>query len=173
MSSKHPVVLIVATSQQAGKSTGAHFVAGMIDAPFISTSRVISERVEDKLDLERGIIPATRARDSEAYRQDLIDEGNRMDEEGQPAGVAALARGFRVIEGIRRADELRQTIAHAQRLYGQSPLVICIERPGGPALNDNTEAAGLKELADEVIANDGDFESLRLKLRAVLEHHAH
>ena len=171
MRKANKVVLIVATSQQAGKSTGAHFVAGMLDAPYISTSRIISERVEDRLGLARGSIPAIRAHDAEAYRDELINEGNHMDDLGKPPGVVALERGYRVIEGIRRTNELVQTVAYAQHMYGLRPLVVCIERPGGPPLNDNTQAAGLRQHADELILNDGDFESLRLKIKEVLERH--
>jgi len=162
------VVLIVATTQQAGKSTAAQFLADRLGTTAMSTSAAIAERVEEQLGLPAGTIVATRAVSPEKFRPELIAEGDRMAAAGLAPGIVAVQRGHRVIDGIRREQELRDTIVQAERLFGRKPVVICLERPGSTS-NDNTESAALRRLSDYVVQNDGSIRSFLGKLAQILD----
>ena len=165
---ENAVILIVATTQQAGKSTAAQFLAERLKTTAMSTSAAIAERVEEQLGLAPGTIVAVRAQSPEKFRPELIAEGDRMAAAGLPPGIVAVQRGHRVIDGIRREQELRDTIAQAELLFGRKPVVICLERPGSTS-NDNTEAAALRRLSDHVVTNDGSLSSFRGKLARILD----
>jgi hypothetical protein len=163
------LVLIVATSEQAGKTTAAAECARLLGLPSASSSRPISAAVERKLGLAAGTIAAARAKDPEHYRRELIEEGDRMAAAGLTPGQACLREGYRIIDGIRRVAELEATCAEA-RAMGLRPLVICLSRPG-LAARDNTEVAGLRSMADAHISNDGTLDDLRAKVAEVLRRH--
>lgn len=108
--------------------------------------------------------------------RDSLDEpkaaGCDIDETALHRVPSALIRvhfhhGARVIDGVRRRSEL----VHARDVltwFGYRSLVIYVDRPGGPAIEDNTE--DLRDLADEVITNDGTEEQLTgPKVREVLD----
>ena len=168
----HPVtILVVALAPQSGKSTVATEAARLMGTTWINSSAVIAERLEERLSLPAGRIAETRKLDHEAYRPALIEEGNRMVAEGTSPGVECVRRGYRVIDGIRRRDELEAAIAEIRARGGRS-LVICVRRPDAPALTDNTEAAALAALADATIANDGSLTQLRRRTAVTLRRHA-
>ena len=167
----HPVtILVVALAPQSGKSTVATEAARLMGTTWINSSAVIAERLEERLSLPAGRIAETRKLDHEAYRPALIEEGNRMVAEGTSPGVECVRRGYRVIDGIRRRDELEAAIAEIRARGGRS-LVICVRRPDAPALTDNTEAAALAALADATIANDGSLTQLRRRTAVTLRRH--
>jgi single-stranded-DNA-specific exonuclease len=147
------VFLIIATRKQSGKSTAAKILAKFTGAREIGTSAIINEIVEQEHDLPAGTIARTRATDPEAYRPELIATGNRMDDMGQTVGVLAQQRGYRIIEGIRRTGELRKAIDFAREHSSRPPFVICLENPDSTVPADNTEADGLRALADVIIPN--------------------
>jgi hypothetical protein len=168
----HPVtILVVALAPQSGKSTVATEAARLMGTTWINSSAVIAERLEQRLGLPAGRIAEARRLDHDAYRPALIEEGNRMAAEGTSPGVECVRRGYRVIDGIRRRDELEAAVAEIRARGGRS-LVICVRRPDAPALTDNTEAAALAALADATIANDGSLTQLRRRTAATLRRHA-
>jgi single-stranded-DNA-specific exonuclease len=148
------VFLVIATRKQSGKSTAAKILAKLTGAREIGTSIIINEIVEKEHDLASGTIARARIDNPEAYRPELIATGNRMDDEGQTVGVVALTRGYRIVEGIRRTDELRKAIDYTRAHTGRAPFVICLENPDASVPADNTEAEGLRALADVVIPNN-------------------
>lgn len=160
-------VLVVALAPQSGKSTVAAEAARLLHTPWINSSAVIAERLEQRLGLPAGRIAETRAVDHEAYRPALIEEGNRMAAEGTSPGVECVRRGYRVIDGIRRREELEAAI-HEVRARGGLPIVICVRRPDAPALADNTESVALASLADVTIDNDGPLSRLRRRTSSAL-----
>lgn len=76
--------------------------------------------------------------------------------------------GYNVIDGIRRKAELKE-FRGALNWNGVRSLVVWIDRPGFPTVEDNTEVG--PEMADELVLNDGTIDDLRVKLKAVLEKH--
>ena len=90
-----------------------------------------------------------------------------MAAEGTSPGVECVRRGYRVIDGIRRREELEAAVAEV-RARGGLPIVICVRRPNAPALADNTESAALAALADVIIENDGPLSRLRRRTSAAL-----
>ena len=153
-------VFVVATAPQSGKSTVAAEAARLLETGWINSSAVIAERVERRLGLPYGYVAETRAADHEAFRPELIEEGDRMAAEGTSPGVECVRRGYRVIDGIRRREELEAAVAEV-RAGGGRPLVLCVRRPDAPALADNTEAAALESLADRLLVNDAGLDHLR------------
>ena len=160
-------ILVVALAPQSGKSTVAAEASRLLGSPWINSSAVIAERLEQRLGLTKGQIAAARTIDHDAYRPALIEEGNRMAAEGTSPGVECVRRGYRVIDGIRRRTELEAAVAEIRRAQGL-PIVICVRRPNAPALADNTEAAALAALADVIIDNDGPLSRLRRQTASVL-----
>ena len=163
-------ILVVALAPQSGKSTVAAEASRLLGSPWINSSAVIAERLEQRLGLPKGRIAEARAVDHEAYRPALIEEGNRMSAEGTSPGVECVRRGYRVIDGIRRREELEAAVAEV-RLRGGLPIVICVRRPHAPALADNTESAALAAQADVIIDNDGALSRLRRRTASVLRRH--
>jgi hypothetical protein len=128
---------------------------------------MILERAERRLDLEPGAILRARRSNPANYRPELVDEGNRMAAEGMSPGLLCVLAGYRVIDGIRRGEELAASIAEA-RHRGLEPFVVCVERAAGAHATDNTEAATLRAMADAVIKNDGRMAELEAASRAAL-----
>jgi hypothetical protein len=160
-------ILVVALAPQSGKSTVAAEASRLLGSPWINSSAVIAERLEQRLGLAKGQIAAARVIDHDAYRPALIEEGDRMAAEGTSPGVECVRRGYRVIDGIRRRTELEAAVAEIRRTQGH-PIVICVRRPNAPALADNTEAVALAALADVIIDNDGPLSRLRRQTASVL-----
>ncbi len=74
--------------------------------------------------------------------------------------------GVNVIDGVRRKQELSDSIKHLE-WNGVRSLVIWVERPGVEILQDNTELTQTD--AHEVVQNDGTLEDLKEKMKVVLE----
>jgi hypothetical protein len=74
--------------------------------------------------------------------------------------------GRNLIDGVRRRIELQEA---RERLEwnGVRHLTIWVDRPGEPAVDDNTELTA--EDADEVITNDCSLEELKQRLVTVLD----
>jgi hypothetical protein len=167
---------VIATRKQSGKSAAGKILGRLSGLPEIGTSTIISEIAEADHGLAAGTIRAARDRDPEAYRKELIATGNRMDDEGRPAGIIGLERGYRIVEGIRRVDELHQAIAYVREHAGSAPYIICLENPDASMdAADNTEAAGLRAAADVIISNNpkkGTLDELEEKLYATVARQA-
>lgn len=122
----------------------------------------------------------------ESYRDTLIEAGDflvgKIDKIHLPAadehfeqGVyripSGLVRtlymnGFNVIDGVRRREELSDSIKHLD-WNGVRTLVIWVERPGTEVIQDNSELTQAD--AHEVVINDGTLDELKEKLKGVIE----
>lgn len=76
--------------------------------------------------------------------------------------------GVNIIDGVRRRLELEDARGHLD-WNGVPSVVIHVSNPNGPKVVDNTE--DLKDMADEVVVNDGTRDELREKLKAILAKH--
>lgn len=160
-------IFVVGGTEQSGKTTVAARCAAILGTAAISSSVMLNPLVEKRLRLPSGTIALARARDHNAYRADLIAETDRLSAREESAGLLCLRAGYRVIDGLRRASEVKQCRA-AARKRGWRPLVLFLERSGRGAATDNTETAALRRLADAVISNDGGLDHLMSKTDAVL-----
>ena len=148
------IVFIVGASPQSGKTEASRIVARLLDTPAVGTSDVINEMLEKDLNLAAGTIRADRDRNPDKWRPELVAKGNWMADNGLTAGILALQRGYRVIEGVRRASELKEAIGYARSISGLRPIVLCLIDPNAPArVNDNTEGESLIALSDRLIEN--------------------
>lgn len=159
------VLFVIATAAQSGKSTASRRLAARLGVEIGMTSAVISERLEQRLGLPVGSVAATRRRDPERYRAEIVAEGDAMRAEGRSPGEVCVDRGYRLVDGIRVASEIAAAMA-AARERGLVPSVLCIERPGEhPA--DNTEPEALRAMAERVIVNDGSIAHFHAQIDAV------
>jgi single-stranded-DNA-specific exonuclease len=148
------IVFIVGASPRSGKTEASRIVSRLLDTPAIGTSDVINEILEKDLDLAPGTIRTDRDRNPDKWRPELVAKGNWMADNGLTAGILALQRGYRVIEGVRRAGELKEAIGYARSISGLRPIVLCLLDPDAPArVNDNTEGESLIALSDRLIEN--------------------
>jgi single-stranded-DNA-specific exonuclease len=148
------IVFIVGASPRSGKTEASRIVARLLDTPAIGTSDVINEMLEKDLDLAPGTIRADRDQNPDKWRPELVAKGNWMADNGLTAGILGLQRGYRVIEGVRRASELKEAIGYARTISGLRPMVLCLIDPGASArVNDNTEGESLIALSDRLIEN--------------------
>ena len=153
------IIFVVAGAKQSGKSTVAALFGRRLGTGYVESSAVINERLEDERGLARGTIAVARLGHPENWRTEQIAAGNAMSSAGTPPGLLCVQRGHRVIDGIRRGEELRLSVAEARRL-GLSPLVVFVDRPGGRGAADNTEGPALRRQADATIVNDSTVEAL-------------
>ena len=80
---------------------------------------------------------------------------------GQSPGLLCVQAGSRVIDGMRRVSEVRESCAEARK-RGLMPIVLFVENPRDAArVNDNSEGPGLRLLADAIIINDSSMTALR------------
>lgn len=88
-----------------------------------------------------------------------------------PSGLIRVLfhHGTRVIDGVRRRQELGEARAHLEWL-GIRSVVIWVERPGAPVIPDNTELT--RDDADEHIVNDGNLAALHACVLEVLKKYA-
>ena len=162
--------IIVGDRPQAGKTTTGKHIAKVLAIPHMSTSASINARVEKRLGLSAGTVIAARKVEPDNYRKDLIIEGDAMAAENYPPGVACLDiigdKGG-VIEGIRREQELADTIAAALR-RGLKVTVVAITRAGNEADPDNTEP-GVMNRADYMIYNNSDVASVLCQVDLIIQ----
>lgn len=152
-------VFVVGGTERSGKTTVAARCAALLGTPAITSSAMLNPLVEKRLQLPRGTIAAARARDHNAYRSELIFETNRLAERGLSAGLLCVEAGYRVIDGMRRAAEVEQSLA-AARARGWYPVILYVERKGMGKATDNTEASALQAMADAIIFNAGSLDDL-------------
>lgn len=159
------VIFVVATAPQSGKTTVARLFSQLTGEEWAPSSRPVVERLERRLDLPAGTIDRIRSTDSERYRPELIEEGNRMAAEGLSPGLLSVRAGYAVIDGLRREKELaesRDEVLMSRRCC----LIVCVVRPtDGEQTQDNTEAEGLLAQADTVLLNNGDLGQLTGKVQ--------
>ena len=159
------IFFVVGTSEESGKTLVAEYLMRRFGVPTVSSSVVIEPRVDVLLGKPVGTVAEARKMWRDAYRQDLVDEGDRMRAAGHPPGVVCVRKGYRIIDGLRTGPELAASIDYA-RSIGLDPFVFCVDRHGRPPI-DNTDVAGLSALADTMIHND--WEDNKPALFAVVE----
>ena len=136
------IYIVVSNAPQVGKTLSSYILAEKSGARVYSTSDMILERVAKKYGITSKDIKEARKKDPENYRADLILEGDKMTEEGTPPGVVCLNRivengdKLAVIEGIRRAEELKVVKEEAKK---QGYKVVTISVLGISQTRDNTE----------------------------------
>ena len=147
------IFFVVAVSEDSGKTLVGEYLVRKYGTPMISSSALLEDHCDVLLGLPAGTIHAARAKPGQrnAYRQDLVDEGDRMRAAGFPPGVQCVREGYRIVDGLRAGDELAASIAYA-RSVGLDPFVLCLDRFGKPP-TDNTDVPGLTALADAYIHN--------------------
>jgi hypothetical protein len=156
----------------SGKSTVAALLAAAWDdvdpVRAVDTSQIIAASWERAHGLAPGTVLDARAHDPDAYRGILGPWGEGMARRnGWPAARIGVARGYRVIAGTRRLNELRAALGEAERRDLRS-VVLWVERPGTIA-NDNIDR-GIRRLAEAhgaVIENDGAVDGLLDRLARV------
>ena len=146
------IFFVVGVSEGSGKTLVAEYLVRKYGTPMISSSVLLEDRCDILLGLPAGTIHKARAEQRNAYRQDLVDEGDRLRAAGFPPGVQCVRDGYRIIDGLRAGPELAASIKHA-RSVGLDPFVFCVDRFGKPPI-DNTDVPGLTALADAYIHND-------------------
>jgi len=154
-------IFVVSGRPRSGKTTVSAIAADFLGVQPVISSSAVSSRVEARLHLTPGTISAQRAIDPERFRPELIAEGNAMAAAGQSPGLLCVQAGSRVIDGMRRVSEVRESCAEARK-RGLMPIVLFVENPRDAArVNDNSEGPGLRLLADAIIINDSSMTALR------------
>ena len=146
------IFFVVGVSEESGKTLVGEYLARKYGTPMISSSVLLEDHCDVLLGKPAGFIHAARAKQRNAYRQDLVDEGDRMRAAGFPPGVQCVRENYRIIDGLRAGDELAASITYARGI-GLDPFVFCLDRFGKPPI-DNTDVPGLTALADAYIHND-------------------
>lgn len=170
--------LIVSDCPQSGKTTVSKFISAYKKCGRMSSSDAILHRVSKLVGIPAEEIKKRRIADPDFCRLELIKEGNRMADEGYPPGVACLdmlpyekggmpASGDVVIDGIRRAWELEDTINRAKKL-GFCVFVIGVTRPNVNVSPDNTESK-LFDFVDYKIINDKGLKELENEALGILK----
>ena len=163
--------LVVSDCPQSGKTTVSTFIASYKKCERMSSSDAILNRVSKLTGISVEEIKKHRLSDHNFCRVELISEGNKMADEGYPPGVACLdmlpAAGDVVIDGIRRAWELDETINRAKKM-GFDVFVIGVTRPDVLKTQDNTES-DLFNFLDYKIVNDKGLIELEFDVLKILE----
>lgn len=178
-------VFIVLGLPHHGKTAARKILSELTFLKGESTSTVIYRF----LALRRKVtVESLLAQPKEILRPELIEAGDylvgKLDRILAPADdpeiekvvyriPSALVRtlylnGFNIIDGVRRKEELTDTIRHLH-WNGIRTLVLWIENPAEPRIADNTEVT--REDADEVVLNLGTLDDLKAKLKEILEKH--
>ena len=161
-------IFVVSGRPRSGKTTVSAIAADFLGVKPVISSSAVSSRVEARLHLNPGAISAQRALDPELFRPELIAEGNAMAAAGQSPGLLCVQAGSRVIDGMRRVSEVRESCAEARK-RGLIPMVLFVENPRDAArVNDNSESTGLRLLADAIIINDSSMTALRNRTLAAI-----
>jgi len=163
--------LVVSNCPQSGKTTVSQFIASQRKCARMSSSDAILNRVSKITGIPVEEIKRQRMTDHNFCRSELIAEGNKMADDGYPPGVACLdmlpSDGDVVIDGIRRAWELQETIKRAKKM-GFDVFVIGVTRPGIKSTLDNTESE-LFNFIDYRIINDKGLKELESSALKILE----
>lgn len=178
-----PPVVFVTGKPQHGKTTVRHLVAQITGLRGASCSDVVYHYLAARRQVS---VEALRQLPKEELRPFLVEAGDFLCGANQPpqevpvnkevdAEVyripSALIRalflsGINVIDGVRRRLELQDAKNHLE-WNGVRALTLYVDRPGVPDIPDNTE--DLRDLADEVILNDGTLAELEKTVEAVLK----
>lgn len=162
--------LVISDCPQSGKTTVSTFIASYKKCGRMSSSDAILSRVSKITDITVKEIKNRRLSDHNFCRVELIAEGNKMADSGYPPGVACLdmlpTGDDVVIDGIRRAWELEETINRAKKM-GFDVFVIGVTRPAVIATQDNTESE-LFNFIDYKIVNDKGLKELKEKVLEIL-----
>ncbi|HAX61010.1 MAG TPA: hypothetical protein DCX95_00395 [Elusimicrobia bacterium] len=162
--------LVVSDCPQSGKTTVSTFIASHKKCERMSSSDAILFRVSELTGVPAEEIKKRRMTDPNFCRVELIAEGNKMADSGYPPGVACLdmlpSAGDVVIDGIRRAWELAETIKRAKKM-GFEVVVIGVTRPDVKITKDNTESE-LFDFIDYRIVNDRGLKDLEKKVLEII-----
>ena len=130
----------------AGKTLATALLADFIGVASGSTDSIVYEELAKERGVPRWSLEASA---KESLRPDLVRVGNALCDQDPAALVSPLlARGARVIDGIRRRFELKAA-RQAARASGLIPVVVWVDRCS--AVKDNTDV--MRSDADYVISN--------------------
>ena len=161
-------IFVVSGRPRSGKTTVSAIAAEFLGVSPVISSTVVNRRIEARMGLAPGTIAAERVLDPEHFRPELIAEGNAMAAAGMSPGLLCVQAGSRVIDGMRRVSEVRESCAEARK-RGLIPIVLFVDNPrDATRVNDNTESLGLRSIADVIISNDASVEHLRTRTLAAI-----
>jgi hypothetical protein len=161
-------IFVVSGRPRSGKTTVSAIAAEFLGVTPVISSHQVNGRIETRLGLRPGTIIAERVIDPERFRPELIAEANAMAAAGMSPGLLCVRAGSRVIDGMRRVSEVRESRAEARK-RGLIPIVLFVENPRDAVrINDNTESLGLRAMADVVIRNDASVDHLRTRTLAAI-----
>ena len=148
-------VFIICGDVQHGKTTLAKYLARAVKGGYRDCSDVIYETFARRAGMD---VATARAMPKEAIRPQLITIGDELcaADPGFLAKRLYFGESVRVIAGIRRTAELESLIAD---VGVDSVVPVWIDRPGGPSIPDNTQAA-LRDMCPIHVVNSGMAHSL-------------
>ena len=161
-------VFVVSARPQSGKTKVGEVIAQALGVDLAISSAVVNTRIEAEFGFPAGTIALVRAVRPEYFRPDLIATANAMAAAGESPGLLCVRAGARVIDGMRRVSEVKESAKEA-RARGLVPVVIFVERPDNDSrVNDNTESDGLRAIADAVVLNDAGLSELPARALSTL-----
>lgn len=179
----NPPVFFIVGKPQHGKSTLRNAISQRTRLRGGSCSDVVYALLAARRNVS---VESLRAIPKEQLRPDLIRFGDWLCRTGEPLAEVSARPGFdedmyrhptalvrvlvlsgiHVIDGVRRRIELQEAKDRLEWI-GLQTLTLFVDRPGGPDIKDNTE--DLRDLADELVLNDGTIEDLERKAGELLQ----
>lgn len=163
------IVFITASGPQSGKTTAMMYLSRMTGAAGISTSDIVTEefiKQKQKSNLTVSQIKKERLKDPNKYRKELIDIGIEMNRAGIYPSSIAVERGYAIIEGARRSDEIVDAILTAHKKRNTVKHVHIVSNRTD--IKDSTDPQSLYRWANIIIENNGTLDSFYKSLDKLL-----
>ena len=146
-------IIITGEGPQSGKTEARLYLDEILNEPSTATSRLLYENVAAKTGVTVEHIIDRRIENADAFREDLIEEGNKRCDAGKFPSVDAFWCGYRIIDGVRRLDDLLAGKRYVTEDLGETLCHIhLVGRSSGTT--DNTQPNELREHADFVLENN-------------------